>query len=450
MPEPPEGAGEVEVAKIRQMLTKAAIFEEAGAYDEALGAVDGAVEAAQALGWAPLAAEARSLRGLILRAKGETKDAEGAFVDAYFEAARSGAWGLAGETATRMAFTVVTREGDPDRAEIWTRNAELAFEYAGVGEDDARWSDVLTVRGIVENYRGHDDAAMELWREALDVRRAALGAEHPSVGALLNNMATVNSKWGRNEAAMELYDQAYALWGGAYGAEHPSLSTLLINRSVVEKRVGKLDRARADLETALRIAEAAGGPKSRNVLLALDNLGGVLVELGDYEGARRSYERALALVEEIRGPDDPDVGVVLTNLGDVALAEGKLAEARRLHERALALMEKAGDPKNTLLAYPLTALAKIALAEARPADAIAPAERAAKLRKEGKIRPEAEAESRFVLARALWRAPAARGGDRARALAEARAALALYDRSTADVAEARAEVDAWLAAHTAG
>ncbi|RMG99520.1 MAG: hypothetical protein D6705_03055 [Deltaproteobacteria bacterium] len=446
-PPPPEGADPAALAAIRRQLTRAAVLTRARARDEALAAVDEALEAAEALGWPPLVAEARSLRGLVLRKQGKMDEAVEAFLQAYFEAAEAGAWGMAGETATRLGFALATRLRRPEDARAWAGHAKVAFKYAGVGEDDPRWADYLTVLGLVEDDLGDGDKAMETWTRALELRRRVLGPTHPSVGALLNNMATVHSRSGRNAEAAELYAQAYDVWLAAHGPEHPSVGLLLNNRSVVEQRLGRLDDAQRHLEEAKAIFEKAHGPDHPMLADVFVNLGSVFEAKGDYEAAARSYERALEIREKNFGPDHPDVGSALTNLGNAYAKMGDRSKARRLHERALAIMEKGYGPKSTMLAYPLTSLAEIALEEGRPEDAIALAERAANLREAGKIRPEAQAESRFALARALWEAPPGRGRDRARARAEAERARELLAASTAKVDEQRRAVEAWLAAH---
>ena len=62
-------------------------------------------------------------------------------------------------------------------------------------------------------------------------------------------------------------------------------------------------------------------------------------------------------------------------------------------------------------------------------------------------KPGLLASSRFALARALWDAPAAEGGDRARARALAEQAREAFAVETRPADQSLAKVDAWLAAH---
>jgi hypothetical protein len=74
---------------------------------------------------------------------------------------------------------------------------------------------------------------------------------------------------------------------------------------------------------------------------------------------------------------------------------------------------------------------------------VGPAERSVKVREAGGAPAELLAESRFVLARALWESRQ----DRERARALARQAAGAYAEAGASQAEALVEVEAWLGKH---
>lgn len=118
----------------------------------------------------------------------------------------------------------------------------------------------------------------------------------------------------------------------------------------------------------------------------------VLARLGAGGMYAAYYERSL-------GPDHPDVGVALGNLCEVALLQGRPDEALPLLERAVAIDARHAGPQ------------------------------------------EFELLHRFTLARALVGV----GGDRTRALAEARAAAEGY--RAADDSQQLAEVEAFLREH---
>lgn len=137
----------------------------------------------------------------------------------------------------------------------------------------------------------------------------------------------------------------------------------------------------------------------------------------------------------------------LTNLGAVACSEGKFEQARDYQERALAIREQALGPDHPQIAYPLTGLGQALLGQREPADALAHLERALSIRSSDEGEPTQLAKTRFVLARALWDAPADAGRDRARALELAELARSVYAEAGEKSTKELAEVEAWLREH---
>jgi hypothetical protein len=128
--------------------------------------------------------------------------------------------------------------------------------------------------------------------------------------------------------------------------------------------------------------------------------------------------------------------------------KGDFAAALEADRTSLALRRKAGRPEEADDANPLSGMGKDLLMLGRPAEAIAPLERAEALRATLEAQPPV-AETRFMLARALWEG----GGDkrRARALAE-QARQDVLPEATRFGGSLRTGLDAideWLATHRA-
>ena len=92
-------------------------------------------------------------------------------------------------------------------------------------------------------------------------------------------------------------------------------------------------------------------------------------------------------------------------------------------------------------------LANVALAKHRPKDALPLAERALAIHENAGVPATLLASTRFLLARALWDAPADAGRDRPRAVALAEQARDALRETGAGSAKDLAEVEAWLAEH---
>jgi tetratricopeptide (TPR) repeat protein len=138
-------------------------------------------------------------------------------------------------------------------------------------------------------------------------------------------------------AARAAVEQALPIKEATYGPDHPQVANTLTNLGVVLDELGDLAGARAAQERALATDEAAYGPDHPTVAAILANLGIVLRKLGDLAGARSAQERALAIDEAAYGPDHPEVASTLANLGNVLDELGDLAGARAAQERAQAI-----------------------------------------------------------------------------------------------------------------
>jgi serine/threonine protein kinase/tetratricopeptide (TPR) repeat protein len=248
-----------------------------------------------------------------------------------------------------------------------------------------------------------------------------------------------------------------------------------------------LGRTRDGLRWA-RLAEAVldrlGPGNSRLRAWVKNDAAAVMAQAGDYRGAQALFEEAVRLKEKELGSDHPDVAV---SLGNAALADvelGKFPEALAASERAVVIYERHGDPDTWTLggAYSIRgeSLAKLGkreeaaadfrralqilepatqadavthselatalhrfgslrLDQQQPESAVPMLERALEIRQRSEIDQTLVAETRFLLARALWDS----GGSRTRARSLATNARKDFEARRSQRVHA---VDAWLSA----
>lgn len=137
------------------------------------------------------------------------------------------------------------------------------------------------------------------------------------------------------------------------------------------------------------------------------------------------------------------MALTLNNLAETYWRMGELAEAKPLHERALQIREKALGPKHEDVAYTVGSLGALAYEQGRTAEALPFFERAVAIYDEIEGVQHGESELRLSLAEALIRG----GGDRTRALAEARRAATELREHGAGAATKLAAVEEFLAKH---
>jgi CHAT domain-containing protein/tetratricopeptide (TPR) repeat protein len=214
-------------------------------------------------------------------------------------------------------------------------------------------------------------AARPLFEQALAIKKAVLGRDHPSTARGLNNLAVLLDEQGDYAAARPLYEQALAIRKAALGERHPDTATSLDNLAELLEAQGDYAGARPLLEQALAIRRAALGERHPATATSLGNLGYLFYARGDYAGARPLLEQALAIRRAALGERHPATAAGLNNLALLHVAQGDDAAARPLLEQALAIHKAALGPHHPATATSLNSLAELLkargdLAGARP------------------------------------------------------------------------------------
>lgn len=472
------------IRDVRTLLSQAESLSLAGNYKEALAVATHARGQASKLDWLPLLAFARAREGSLLENLGAYVKAEAASAQAYFEAARAGAWDVAAWAAVDLVYTTGMRRARYLEGRTWAQHAEVAIVHAG-DQGGLREAQRLNNLATINSATGAYVEARALDERALTIREHALGPEHPAVAGSLNNLAVVHAAAGRYPEARTLFERALAIQEQALGPGHPAVANALNNLANVHKAIGSYAAARALHERALAVRVQALGPEHPVVAQSLNNLAEVLIETGAYAEARAllvrglaikeralgpdhpgivatlnnlanayfrtglyaeakaMHERALNITQQALGPVHPDVAKGLANLASVHYATGAYADARKLYERALAIQEQVLSSDHSDIAMSLQNLAEICLAENRPGDAISLLERAIVIYGAHEGEQQGEMAAHFSFARAL----VAAGGDGERAFDEARKARDGFREAGASKAKEFAEVEQWLAEH---
>ncbi|MEM9460011.1 MAG: serine/threonine-protein kinase [Myxococcota bacterium] len=393
-PEDPEVWRQVE--EVRTQLPRLTAMGNTGRHVEALAQVESVSARAEELGYGPLQAEVRLVRGTLLERSGR-------YADAQRELSRTYAQALAHEHepvalgAAQQLTRVAGYWLDQHAAGLaWGQTALPLAERSG---DELQVAKSSKNVGAVKLRQGDYDHAQRLHERALEIRQRRLGPDHPDVALSLNDLGKVALKKGDYASAKSYHQRALAIYEAALGSDHPK------------------------------------------VAYGLTTLGAACFMLGDHEQAQRHHQRALRLKQNNLGPEHPKVGVSMGSLGRVLLSQGQPEQAKRHFQRALRIFEASLPADHPRVAYALMSLANVALRQGHFGQAREHAERAVSILEAGDSPSEELAAARFRLAQALWTDPGQR--DRARAYAvQARDAWAEFaGRFEND----RAQVEGWLA-----
>jgi Flp pilus assembly protein TadD len=278
------------------------------------------------------------------------------------------------------------------------RHLREALFTAESGSDDVLAATATIDLIFVSGYRRGNASDAEIWSGFTDAILDRLGPGHDLLrGWALNNLGTVLARQGDHRRAIQIFQRAVQFKEAALGSEHPDVAVTLHNEALSMNELGRFEEAE-QLATRARAALSQQGDPGGTTLSSTETArADALFGLGRRAEARASYVTALRAYRENLPPRHPEVAYPLHGLGVLALAEGDIENAVGFLSEALSIRQ-AGEPD-----------------------------------------PVLAADTRFALARALWRLPARRG--EAIALAKnAKQVFAAQDRT------ARAgAVAAWLA-----
>ena len=280
------------------------------------------LEAATALGYAPLEAELLTHRGVAVMHTGDFAAAIADFEQGYATAMRSGHEAVAAR-ATRMLPVVLRLLGSFDEGRTWAAAAEP------LQREDWERIELELVRGMMES-TAHELATAETHFD----RAFALRAEcercdvmSPGLDAMLaSEYADLLLLLGRPQDSVASFERAASLHRERLGAGHIAVSDVLAALAGAAREAGDRTRALSAIEEAIAIADALGQPHP----LADSTLGGLMADVGDHRRALRAFRHARATGERglFAAAVAIEESVSLFNLGHDH-------EARRLCRKAL-------------------------------------------------------------------------------------------------------------------
>jgi tetratricopeptide (TPR) repeat protein len=423
VPPPEDTATRAQVQRAYRQLSEAEALGRVGKYAEGLKGAQAVAQAARQIGYAPLLAEALTLRGDLEERTGDLSAA----AQTVHQAGLAGIAGrhhkAAAQAFALQAFLVGYQQDRPDEGRRWAELAQATLQ--GTGGDEAIQASLLNVLGMLAHKRGQEEEAAAHLQQALSIRKRILGPEHPEVAAVINNIALVRQRQERHDEAQALYLEALRLTEQGLGPNHPALASCHYNLGLTMATAGKMAEALASFQRALAVSEGALGADHVTSAAIHKELGDVLEDLGRAEEAEAHFLAALSIRQRRLGPESPQVAVVHSNLGHLLREEGRHAEALVHDRQALALREKHLSAASPDLSAELLDVGSDLLGLGRRDEAAALFRRALQLQAAHpdatarKVSPLLAAEARFALARALWpsrrdRAEAARLRDEAR------------------------------------
>ena len=132
---------------------------------------------------------------------------------------------------------------------------------------------------------GKYSEAKKMYRQALDLRRTALGDTHQSIPNSMNNLAVVYQRQGKYTEAVALHQQTLELRRTVLGDSHPSTLDSMNNLAELYRLQGKYTEAEALHQQTLELERIVRSDTHPSTLDSMNNLARVYHQQGKYTEA---------------------------------------------------------------------------------------------------------------------------------------------------------------------
>ena len=232
---------------------------------------------------------------------------------------------------------------DPSDAAYYRSELAIAASYANIA---------------VDHYNnGNIEKAIKLENEALEIRRKALGEEHPDYAASLSNLALYTSATGNYDEAIKMENTALRIRKAALGEESADYATSLCNLADFNSGIGKYSEAIRLGTKAMEIRRTALGEEHPDYAQSLNNLATYHYYTGRYDEAIRLGNAALDIWKKVLGEQHPYYGQALGNIADYNAKIGNYTEAIKLGKQTMEIFKNAFGTSNPYYARAMGNLA---------------------------------------------------------------------------------------------
>ena len=175
-------------------------------------------------------------------------------------------------------------------------------------------SRLLNQAGLYLKNRADYAQAESLYRRALEIDEATLGANHPEVASRLNNLALLLQDTNRLSEAEPLMRRALAIDEATFGPKHTNVAVRLNNLVLLLQDTNRLSEAEPLMRRALSIDEASFDPNHPDLAIDLNNLASLLQDTHRLSEAEPLMRRSLTILEACLGAEHPNTMTVRRNL----------------------------------------------------------------------------------------------------------------------------------------
>ncbi len=214
------------------------------------------------------------------------------------------------------------------------------------------------------------EEARRQMERALELRRRALGPEHPDTLNSMYALGLLYARAGLYRPAERLLNETLETRRRLLGDRDPAtLDTVGALAILAAMLQGDYPRAEAMLKSALAVLRSARGEEHPETLAIMNNLATQFVNQGKYGQAEDLYTKILEIKRRVMGEDHPSTLMTMSNLGVVNRYQGKYPQSEALLAAALQVRRRLLGEENQETLATRRSLALLYQAQGRYAQA---------------------------------------------------------------------------------
>jgi len=224
--------------------------------------------------------------------------------------------------------------GEPGLA-IAQQQRSLELRRAALGPDHPHTLDSMNSLAVACIRADQLGRAISLLEDVLKTQRAILGENHRDTFTSMNNLAAAFEYAGQLEHAISLHEQVLKAWRAKLGENHSGTLTSMSNLAAAYSGAGENDRAVSLFEKVLKTRRVTQGENHPDTLFTLNNLAVACYRAGQLDRAISLHEQALKARRAILGDDHPETLLEMNNLASAYYTSGQFDRAISLYEQAI-------------------------------------------------------------------------------------------------------------------
>lgn len=200
--------------------------------------------------------------------------------------------------------------------------------------------------------------ALKCMEDVLKIRKEKLGPWHIDIADALNGVAIARLRLGRLDESLSASLEAVGIAGAntsnnksnnnnkergtgfSEDADSLKLATAMNNLGLVYEKMERIDDALLSFKEALKIRLEILGEDHLTVASCVHNMANLYCEKGEYDEAMVAFKQSLRSKEMIYGRYHPSIATTLGSIGTCHMWKGEYTRAIRYHTKAITIWEK--------------------------------------------------------------------------------------------------------------